>query len=198
MPPFIDDIQPGQRYTHLLVVRVAPRSIRGDHMWLCRCDCGAEVVRKATHLRCGAIKSCGCLMTRLPRGQSGLNAVFAAYKRKAEKRGLTWTLTRDQLREIITRPCEYCGVEPSRRHSTAGTGPAAMRKAGPGMVWGAIVCNGIDRIDNAHGYELGNCAPCCWMCNRAKHQSTVEEFLAWGERLFLHQQFKRSHGRTTA
>ena len=49
----------GQRYGRLTVL--APvENIGARTAWLCRCDCGAEVVVKTYHLRSGHTKSCGC------------------------------------------------------------------------------------------------------------------------------------------
>lgn len=50
----------GQRFGRLTVVKQMP-AIKRRARWLCRCDCGAEVVEKADHLRRGHAKSCGCL-----------------------------------------------------------------------------------------------------------------------------------------
>lgn len=33
-------------------------------MWLCKCDCGNEVITRGEHLRKGATKSCGCIQKR--------------------------------------------------------------------------------------------------------------------------------------
>jgi hypothetical protein len=37
--------------------------------------------------------------------------------------------------------------------------------------------NGIDRIDNARGYERDNIVPCCKFCNRAKSAMPQKEFI---------------------
>lgn len=50
------------------------------------------------------------------------------------------------------KPCTYCG--------------------------GEIETVGLDRVDNARGYERDNLAACCSMCNQIKGTSTVEDFLA--------------------
>lgn len=49
----------GQRYGQLTVLRPA-ESIGDKTTWLCRCDCGNEVVVKTRYLRSGHVKSCGC------------------------------------------------------------------------------------------------------------------------------------------
>ena len=56
----------GQRFGRLTVVEQMP-AIRRKARWLCRCDCGAEVVKSADHLRRGHAKSCGCLRSDMMR-----------------------------------------------------------------------------------------------------------------------------------
>lgn len=36
----------------------------------------------------------------------------------------------------------------------------------------------IDRADNSLGYVLGNCVPCCWICNQMKHTQNFDVWLA--------------------
>lgn len=50
----------GQRFGRLLVLRVAHRDHELRYHWLCRCDCGKEVVKNGRLLRDGRTQSCGC------------------------------------------------------------------------------------------------------------------------------------------
>ena len=50
----------GQTFGRLIVIREAGRK-NGHVAWLCRCDCGGEVVVTSHHLRSGHTQSCGCL-----------------------------------------------------------------------------------------------------------------------------------------
>lgn len=59
MPAFID--LTGQRFGRLVVIGQAGRNRHGQMMWLCRCDCGKEVVVAGCNLRSGNTQSCGCL-----------------------------------------------------------------------------------------------------------------------------------------
>jgi hypothetical protein len=58
----------GQRFGRLFVLRASdlPKpEANGNRLgWLCRCDCGNEVIRsnKALRLSNGKVKSCGCLL----------------------------------------------------------------------------------------------------------------------------------------
>lgn len=48
-----------QRYGKLTILGPA-ENIGSKTAWLCRCDCGAEIVVKTHNLRSGHTKSCGC------------------------------------------------------------------------------------------------------------------------------------------
>ena len=48
----------GQRFGKLTVLRPA-ENIGNRTAWVCRCDCGQEIVARTTHLRAGRIKTCG-------------------------------------------------------------------------------------------------------------------------------------------
>ncbi len=49
----------GQRFGKLTVLAPA-EDIGNRTAWLCRCDCGSEVVKKTVHLRSGHVTNCGC------------------------------------------------------------------------------------------------------------------------------------------
>jgi hypothetical protein len=51
----------GQRFGKLLVIREAAAKKNNCVTWVCQCACGKITEVTTTHLRRGAIKSCGCL-----------------------------------------------------------------------------------------------------------------------------------------
>jgi hypothetical protein len=63
----------GNRYGRLTVLRPY-NSDRLGRNWLCRCDCGQEIVVRGMLLRNGQTRSCGCYrrMTFEQRKNSGL------------------------------------------------------------------------------------------------------------------------------
>ena len=71
----------GQRFGRLLVVARAP-TLRYSR-WLCRCDCGAEVVVSAQLLRMreGGTRSCGCLRREACRANGYRFAALMAERR---------------------------------------------------------------------------------------------------------------------
>jgi hypothetical protein len=62
----------GQRFNRLVAIkRYAENTKHGNRKWICKCDCGKEVIVCAGNLRSGHAVSCGCV--RKPHGDSGSN-----------------------------------------------------------------------------------------------------------------------------
>ena len=166
----------GDRFSRLTVISFSHHDKRWRRHYLVRCDCGQEKTVQGTLLRSGNTKSCGCLsrevkaMTRKPENGSELTSVILGYMRHAKRRGLSWTLSREQVRVIIGYPCHYCGAEPANRKVT-------KNSIAP------FVYGGIDRVDNIDGYSMANVVPCCAVCNRAKGALTSREFYDWVKRI---------------
>ncbi len=51
----------GKRFGILTVIKESGRDKNRKRLWLCKCDCGAEVEKEASSLIKGHTKSCGCL-----------------------------------------------------------------------------------------------------------------------------------------
>lgn len=54
----------GQRFGRLVALHLLPTHKTGAR-WLCQCDCGNTTEVRATAMRHGQIKSCGCLLRDL-------------------------------------------------------------------------------------------------------------------------------------
>lgn len=63
MSKFIDLI--GKKFGRLATAKWVKKDKRGNSYWLCRCDCGKEIIVRGDHLKGGDIRSCGCLRTEL-------------------------------------------------------------------------------------------------------------------------------------
>lgn len=50
----------GQRFGRLVVIQRVENSSGGQAKWMCKCDCGNEVIVLGATLRSGHTKSCGC------------------------------------------------------------------------------------------------------------------------------------------
>lgn len=180
-----NELKSGKKYGRLT-------AIKRDHVkqfpsgsyraiWLFQCDCGGFVKRSifdVSRKDGSASKSCGChkkgrpAATRLEHGLSSFRNLFYAYKARATKRKVPFTLTEGQFRNLTTGDCYYCGK------------PPGQIRMGHALSFGSYIYNGIDRMIGELGYVLDNCVPACGVCNKAKNIMTEKEFLLWIEKVF--------------
>ena len=167
----------GMKFGCLAAVRFSHREgFLKRPFWEFLCDCGNTKIIAAADVISGKTKSCGCL----PRGRSGprigsgeaaFNNLFCAYKGNAKSRGLEFTLSKAEFRTLTKDNCVYCGVEPQKLW--LGTN----KKCSP------YIYNGIDRVKNEQGYVISNTVSCCQVCNQAKHNMKLDDFIAWLDRV---------------
>lgn len=144
--------------------------------WLCKCRCGNLKEVRATHLKNGVVKSCGCRKGGvLEEDNAAINCLYAMYRSDANKRNYNFNLSKAEFRKLTPSNCYYCGINPQK-----------IIKG-----WSKLsidyIYNGIDRINNTLGYELENCRSCCNICNKAKNDMTEVEFYDWVHRLLEFQ-----------
>ena len=168
----------GSRYGSLTAIsRVDPKLTSGGNLltaWLMRCDCGRDKVVTLNNLRRGKVltcthPSCECRLNAMNKRIDGfakdapVRKVWHMYRFRARRKKIDFQITPDEVGEIICQPCFYCGAEP-------------QNKARADSPHTARYYSGIDRVDNAKGYQLDNVVPCCKVCNTMKHVLTLEEF----------------------
>lgn len=172
----------GQKFGRLTAVSYQGWNGAHKTLWLFRCECGQEVVRRLATVRQGGIQSCGCLRreggyvahNRKEVGESAFNSLYSGYRRAAGYRGHDFALSKEEFRELTKSSCYYCGAQPGQvKKATSGGGSN-----------GDYVYTGVDRVDNDIGYVAGNVVPCCAVCNRAKHVLAQGEFISWVGRVY--------------
>jgi hypothetical protein len=154
---------------------------KGRIYWKCKCSCG-RTIGNVLGVSLRGHKSTCCELCRfdkpkLDEGESGLNELFAQYKRSASTRNIFFKIDKDFFRKITKEDCYYCGVAPYQfRNRKDRNGP--------------YVYNGIDRKNNNEGYIISNCVPCCGICNHAKLKMSENEFYNWIDKVYnrLHYQ----------
>lgn len=153
-----------KKFGRLKIIDEATNS--GPVQWNCLCDCGTTKTIKRNHILQGEVKSCGCLgieSRRIEYGLSAMKRVFGTYKTKARYRELPFELSFEDFKFLTSQNCFYCERKPSNLSETRN---------------GCFVYNGIDRIDSSNGYFLENCVPCCFSCNKAKNDLSIDDFLS--------------------
>lgn len=76
-------------------------------------------------------------------------ARFTALLKSAKRRSYEVTITFEEFKDIVSKPCSYCGD---------------------------IKLMGVDRENNSIGYSKNNSKPCCKVCNIMKNVLSLEEF----------------------
>jgi hypothetical protein len=120
-------------------------------------------------------------MAELPNALAGFNQLYRDYEYKAVKRGYEFSLAQAEFRQLTQQCCIYCGKQPSMERRSR-----MYRRAkvdGVRRTTTPYIYNGIDRKDNARGYIIDNCVPCCKTCNFMKGKLSYTEFLEHIERI---------------
>lgn len=86
-----------------------------------------------------------------------------AYKRRASRKGLEFSLSEDQFLTLVTSNCHYCG------QSYLSETRVVNKKA--------VQMLTVDRKDSNKGYTAENCVPACKQCNTIKMDYSYEEFI---------------------
>lgn len=187
------EIKNKERFGMLVVIeRSKPSNIKHDRPhWLCQCDCGNTKIVSGQYLKRAETPSCGCYAGSAIKNRKydnpqevTINSIFGAYRTKARRKEIHFSITRDDFKNLVLQNCHYCNSEPTvvknaykHRHSERHRACQAWIRAA------AIKLNGIDRVDNTKGYTPKNCVPCCEICNKAKRDMTYEEFMKWIQKL---------------
>jgi hypothetical protein len=154
----------------LLSLAIAKDSKRNRVYFNCICDCGWKSILRLDYLKNIPKKCRFCnidfysLNLDPLKEASAFNEIFGHYRGGAKARGLEFSLTKSDFKNITSKNCDYCNCKPALRLSRNGKS--------------SYVCNGVDRIDSTKGYVLDNCVPCCTKCNLMKLDLSLEEFKA--------------------
>lgn len=173
-----------ERFGKLVAVRYYEKDNASKYYWECICDCGKIHHTSGHALRQGRTKSCGCETGRNKKqDREGVvikNLYTHTIKKRSRKLGFDTYIDYDYFKEIIFKPCFYCGIE----HSKVVEDIRYEKGVKIPITDTVFYCNGIDRIDSDIGYIEDNVKPCCTLCNRAKHTMKVDEFISWVKKLY--------------
>jgi hypothetical protein len=157
----------GKFYKKLEVVEYIKTDKAHKTVFSFKCTCGKLFEARLNNVIYGKTSSCGCKKVEYiirtyqkPIEEIAITKAMSGMRR-VEKRGLKYTITREDVKDLIFKPCFYCGSEGE-----------TLTKSGKR----SILHNGIDRIDSSKGYILSNIRVCCKICNRMKGVLTMEEF----------------------
>ena len=181
-------LHPGDRFGMLTVISKDDERTqeRKRQYYFCQCDCGSPVKSILKHSLTDKIKpaySCGC-HTKYTAGFIDDREIALAKllygklkQRHIKKLHDTETslISFDDFREMIKKPCVYCGVLESSFVTDRRDGVTMLKY------------NGLDRVDSSLGYRKHNVVAACSQCNIAKGEMTTEEFKAHILRIHRYQ-----------
>jgi hypothetical protein len=123
------------------------KEIREKYIKCLRCDKNDKTISSFCDL-------CNLEVSTIINTDVNRNIHYAWYdfKNGAIKRDLELTIDFEKFKDIVIRPCFFCGEFSLSNY------------------------NGVDRYDNRKGYISSNCVACCTMCNIMKGGKTPHEF----------------------
>lgn len=176
----------GKKIGKLLVIKYSHTQkieFRHGAVFNCLCDCGNEKEIFIGDLTAKKVTSCGCKPSRHNSkfGNAAFNIFYNGYKAKANDREIFFGLTKEEFMVLTSLDCHYCGESPKVRKLKVAE-----------RLNGQYPCNGIDRVDSDGGYTVINCVPCCSICNTMKMALSEIDFTSHIEKIYNHQQNKKS------
>jgi len=146
--------------------------------WYCDCDCGGHTYATTVNLKNKKHRGCSCYQKqprhylRRPGNETLKLMIFRNYKKSSKKRDIKFDLPKKFFFEMIQSHCHYCGENPMNTQ-------AGFLKYDKDFRY-----NGVDRVDNNKGYYKENVVPCCYICNAAKSDMTLQKFKEWSIKLY--------------
>lgn len=174
-------------------------AINYNNMYLCKCECGNSREVKLTYLITESkrkVRHCGCeCFVPEDHGNKKYTPEMASYRAKAanyisqaKKRKIECTLSYDDIIPIFKSNCYYCNTPPSNIYNVRKRNRVNKKNihqhAANNSEGYNVLYSGIDRIDNSKGYILGNVVPCCYQCNTAKLNYTLDNFKSWVKNVY--------------
>lgn len=168
-------VKVGDRYSRLLVIKRVNNDFAGNSRWLCRCDCGKEIITWGIHLPSGNTKSCGCLQREAAKQVNYRHGQYltkeyasaAAKKRKDRLSGLRPNNYREiekAVREFFTS-CVVCGISEEEH----------LKKYNTRLHVDHI--HPVSPVDGSKGRGMApnNVCVLCISCNSTKHNLLLSQ-----------------------
>lgn len=150
----------GERSGRLTVIAESPNSKKGEGMWLCKCECGNEVIALGHALRIKRKQSCGCLLAE-------------SNVKRLKTHGMAGTRVYRSWQHMKER-CDSIESKDYKNYGGRGIRYCEQWKSFESFYeWsmnnGYSDSLSIDRIDNDGNYEPSNCR---WSTRQVQNSNT--------------------------
>ena len=178
----------GKQYNKLTVIKeveyITKISKKKQVRFLCICSCDnkTKIITTSYRLKIGETKSCGCIKSEV-----GKKNIINAYKSKTKyspkeataksiynKSYKNDNLSFSEFMILSQMPCYYCNSPPSNSAVSFVKASSQYYKNNCRFLY-----NGLDRVDSKKSHSKDNVVPCCFQCNAAKSNMTLNDFIVW-------------------
>lgn len=176
----IKDIS-GKKFNKLLVVKQVDkpehRKKSTDTFYLCRCDCGREVITGACNLKKGHTKSCGCIIKESvsKRHWQGFEGISLSFYHKimacAKRRNIDFNVSIEDIWNLFIKQNKKCAL--------SGVDIIISGKGSKISCYFKDQTASLDRIDSNKPYTIDNIQWVHKDVNKMKQNFSEEEFLKW-------------------
>lgn len=132
----------GQKFGRLVIIRKINNDLRGNHRWICQCDCGKKTIVLGNNLRNNNTRSCGCLRTK--HGNSKVGKISKTYKSWQQMVQRCTNINNPRFKDYGNRGIKVCRRWMKFVNFLEDMGERPLDKC-------------IDRINNDGNYCKSNC-----------------------------------------
>ncbi len=161
----------GQKFERLLVMKfIGPHPKERSSLFLCKCDCGNEIVVRGYSLKRGDQKSCGCLRKELmplanyKHGRSLTKEYLSAKRVKRKELHLEhdsmWTEDMDRSIRNFYSECVVCGIDREEHINSYGKD---------------LAIDHVLPLKLGYGLKPGNAVILCQRCNSIKNSKLLTD-----------------------
>ncbi len=174
----------GDKSGKLIVIELLGKLPNKSGIYLkCLCNCGEILTIRADSFRNGKFNNCN--KCGVWSSFNKLGYIYSSYKDSSKDRKILFSLTKDQVNDIVFKNCYYCNSLPRERTIKRGK---KNRN---------IAYNGIDRVNPSLGYVSNNIVPCCYSCNIAKSDMSFTDFLYHIKSIYENLKLDKFHKKIT-
>lgn len=158
-----------KKYGRLTTIKISGKDRHGKSKWLCKCECGKEIIVNASSLKRGLTKSCGCLKHEL--NYKGFEKINGSYwncvKKSANDRGFSFEIKIEEAWNLYLNQNKKCALTGVDIKFVTNNDKQKFQTAS------------LDRIDSNKNYTIDNVWWIHKRVNRMKSVIPKEELIFW-------------------